>query len=82
MNALRVESWYSSSELFLIVGQHQNFVGGNNQFERYFRKKLKKYFIDIKNLPKFTKPSVTTTMHKKSAKVHLILLILLHILMD
>ena len=48
----------------------QNFVGANNQFQKYLRQKL----IDIKILPRFTKPSVTMALYKKSTKVYLILL--------
>ena len=40
----------------------QNFVGGNNQFEKRLRQKLEKCFIDIKILLRFTKPSVTMTL--------------------
>ena len=48
-------------------------MGGNNQFEKCFRQKLEKYFIDIKILPRFTKPRVVMTLYKKSTKVYLIL---------
>ena len=51
----------------------QNFVGRNNQFEKCFREKLEKCFIDIKILPRFTKPSVAMTLHKQSLKVYLTL---------
>ena len=61
------------SEYFEHFGNKiQNFVGGNNQFEKYLQQKLEKHFIDIKILPIFTKPSVTVTLYKKSTKVHLI----------
>ena len=36
----------------------QNFEVGNKQFEKYFQQELEKYFIDIKILLRFTKPSV------------------------
>ena len=39
-----------------------------------FPQKPKKYFIGIKILPRFKKPSVTAAMYKKSTKVYLILL--------
>ena len=51
----------------------QNFVGGNNQFKKCFRQKLEKCFIDIKILPRFTKPRVVMTLYKKSAKLYLTL---------
>ena len=61
--------------IFLIACLTNTFVVRServNQFEKYFRKKLD--FIDIKILPRFTKPSVATTMYKDSTKVCLIIL--------
>ena len=47
----------------------QNFVDGNNQFEKRFRQKLEKCFINIKVLPKL---SVAMTLYQKSTKLYLI----------
>ena len=52
---------YQASTLFLEYFHHcdnkiRNFGGGNNQFEKYFRQKLEKYFIDIIILSRSTKP--------------------------
>ena len=79
MSALQIQSCY---KYYIFVyyssipkrgNKIQNFVGGNNQFEKCFWQKLEKCFIDIKILPRFTKPSVAVTLYKNSAKVYLIL---------
>ena len=44
------------------VNKIQNFVGENNQLEICFPQKVRKCFIDIKILPRFTKPSVAMTL--------------------
>ena len=54
----------------------QNFVGGNNQFEKRYRQKLEKCFINIKILPGFAKLSVAVILYQKSTKLHLICYIL------
>ena len=48
-------------------------LGGKNEFEKCFRQKLEKCFIDIKVLPRFAKPSLAMTLYKKSTKVYLTL---------
>ena len=54
----------------------QNFVGGNNPFEKRFRQKFEKCFINIKILPRFAKLSVAMTLYQKSTKLYLICYIL------
>ena len=73
LSALQIKSWYSISGVFLTVLQQG---GGNNQFEKRFRQKLEKCFINIKILPRLAELSVAMTLCQKSTKLYLIFYIL------